>query len=207
MKIKFEAFSKERQALDELYDVAGNIKNLKDDYIILKSALTELKHIKEAEPSEAMVCLENVWNDINEGNDFRNDFKDLSVIRNVLLKAQEQEKAECMGGRFSNKSILHLKNAIEQCNDQALYYASKSFGNKYIVPRKEYEELRKNYIKYEIILKCIEEKNVDTMFLKDCNTVEEYNKYCDDITDEKPLTEEEFTLLKFFGKDTKVRRG
>ncbi len=43
---EIEAFSKEKQALDELYDVAGNIKNLEDDYIILKQALTELKQIK-----------------------------------------------------------------------------------------------------------------------------------------------------------------
>lgn len=46
------------------------------------------------------------------------------------------------------------------------------------------------------VLEIIFEKKVDTRFLRDCKTVEEYNKYCDDITDEKSLTEEEFDLLK-----------
>ncbi len=46
------------------------------------------------------------------------------------------------------------------------------------------------------VLEIILEKNVDIRFLRDCKTVEEYNKYCDDITDEKSLTQEEFTFIK-----------
>ncbi len=112
------------------------------------------------------------------------------------LKTIKQQRIEYMSGRMSNKEILYLKNAIEQCNDQALYYASKSFGNKYIVPRVDYEALKKKCTEYENKLKCIDEKNVDIKFLRECDTVEEYNKYCDDITDEKPLTEDEFISLK-----------
>lgn len=43
---ELEAFSKEKQALDELYDVAGNIKNLKEDYSLLKQVLTKFDKIK-----------------------------------------------------------------------------------------------------------------------------------------------------------------
>lgn len=49
---------------------------------------------------------------------------------------------------------------------------------------------------FQTIFTIIYEKNVDIKYLKDCKTVEEYNKYCDDITDEKPLTQNEFDLLK-----------
>lgn len=112
------------------------------------------------------------------------------------LKAIKEKRIEYISGRFPNKEIIYLKNAIEQCNDQALYYASKSFGNKYIVPREDYEALKRKYTEYENKLKCIYEKNVDMKFLKDCDSAEEYNKYCDDETDEKPLTEEEFISLK-----------
>lgn len=52
---ELEAFSKEKQALDELYDVAGNIKNLKDDYIILKTALLKAQEMeKELKQKEAL---------------------------------------------------------------------------------------------------------------------------------------------------------
>ena len=56
---EIKAFSKERQALDELYDVAGNIKDLKEDYTILKKILLEYESIKSAEPTKALECLEN----------------------------------------------------------------------------------------------------------------------------------------------------
>lgn len=46
MSKELEAFSKERQALDELYDVAGNIQNLKEDYSLLKQVLTKFDKIK-----------------------------------------------------------------------------------------------------------------------------------------------------------------
>ena len=49
MSKEIEAFSEERQALDELYDVAGNIKNLKEDYILLRKILTEYEAIKNQE--------------------------------------------------------------------------------------------------------------------------------------------------------------
>ena len=112
------------------------------------------------------------------------------------LKTIKEQRIEYISGRIPNKEILNLKNAIEQCNDQAIYYASKSFGNKYIVPREEYKYIKRKCDEYENNFKCINEKNVDMKFLRDCDTVEEYNKYCDDITDEKPLTEDEFVSLK-----------
>ncbi len=54
---------------------------------ILKSALLELKAIKEAKPSEAMECLEELRSNLGVIYD-----DTLNTIEQALLKAQEQEK-------------------------------------------------------------------------------------------------------------------
>ena len=52
--------------------------------------------------SKEMACLDRVWNDINNKNDFRNDFKDLSVIRQAL-EALEIIKNKYMEIRFNDE--------------------------------------------------------------------------------------------------------
>jgi len=59
---------------------------LLQDYELVKQALTELKQIKEAEPSEAFERLENLC------DEFPILKKDWKIINQALLKAQEQEK-------------------------------------------------------------------------------------------------------------------
>ena len=54
---------------------------------ILKSALLELKAIKEAKPSEAMECLEELRSNLGVIYD-----DTLNTIEQALLKAQELEK-------------------------------------------------------------------------------------------------------------------
>lgn len=54
--------------------------------------IERLEAIENAKPSNVMECLKRVWNDINNQNDFRQDFKDLTIVENYILKAQEQEK-------------------------------------------------------------------------------------------------------------------
>ncbi|MCR5350089.1 MAG: hypothetical protein K6E20_03755 [Acholeplasmatales bacterium] len=89
MSKELEAFSKEKQALDELYDVAGNIKNLKNDYIILKTALQRLEAIDNSKPSEALGKLRELrakplnWDTL---------IKVLDEVEQALLKAEEMEK-------------------------------------------------------------------------------------------------------------------
>lgn len=88
MSKELETFSKERQALDELYDVAGNIKNLKEDYIILKTALNRLESIDNSNPSEALKCLEKVYSRLPQWDLSRN-VDQCNIIKQALLKAQE----------------------------------------------------------------------------------------------------------------------
>ena len=90
---ELEAFSKEKQALDELYDVAGNIQNLKEDYIILKTVLNRLESIDNSNPSEALECLERIKDYLSNVYDYKEIIeevkKDIDTIKQALLKAQE----------------------------------------------------------------------------------------------------------------------
>lgn len=65
---------------------------LKYQWLYIQLPYITDKSIKEAKPSEAMDCFKRVWNDINSHNNFRQDFKDLTIVKNYILKAQEQEK-------------------------------------------------------------------------------------------------------------------
>ncbi len=79
-------------------------KNLEDDpnnewlkrlIAGLKMAEQSLQHLEAIENtklSDVMGCLKRVWNDINNQNDFRQDFKDLTIVENYILKTQEQEE-------------------------------------------------------------------------------------------------------------------
>lgn len=58
----------------------------------LEKALQRLEVIDNANPNEVLECFKRVWNDINAHNNFRQDFEDLTIIENYILKAQEQEK-------------------------------------------------------------------------------------------------------------------
>ena len=103
MEKEIEALEKigaEKLARGELI---RNDDKLEPYIAILKQALTELKAIKEAKPSEAMEKLEEIINyytepqyDVCESS-YPNEFKDmwekeLNTIKQALLKAQEQEK-------------------------------------------------------------------------------------------------------------------
>ena len=94
--------SKELKALEVLGYIGGYIiptnngnQHLKDfcdiEFAILKQALTELKQIKEANPSEAMESLERIDKEYStiKNEDFKICF---NTIKQTLLKAQKQEK-------------------------------------------------------------------------------------------------------------------
>ena len=77
--------------------------SLTEDYEIVKQALTEIKSIKEAKPSEAMKCVERLHQTIEMAENFydapyedKDLFaavqRDVDTINQSLLKVQEQEK-------------------------------------------------------------------------------------------------------------------
>lgn len=144
----------------------------------LEQALTELKAIKEAKPSEALKMLDdlysNVMEEINyywkgykccedEVHKYDNDF---DTIKQALLNAQEQEK-----------KIDKLEN---QCLD-----------------------VLADNIRLEKVLEVIKRVYTDLCFILSFDTFEEYNRSCDLISVKanlKRVNKEEFDLLKRWKK-------
>ena len=108
----------------------------KHDYNIIIQALQRLKSIENANLSKALECLEELRS--NLGVIYNNI---LDNIEQALLKAQEQELHN--GVRLPNKEILYLKQSLEQYNDTPIFYISRTYGNKYIVPQKQLDDLVK----------------------------------------------------------------
>lgn len=178
----------------------------------IKQALLELKAIKEANPSKAMECLERIDNTLCLNNikgklEFGIDTEehidcdsvigmteDLESIKQSLLKAQEQENTGVVGGRTFGKEIIYLKQSIEQYNDKPIFYVSRTYGNKYIVPQKQLDDLTNENAEYKKVLKLVFDRKVDIYHLSKSKTVEDYNSIWDYST--YCLTQEEFDLLK-----------
>lgn len=140
-----------------------------EDFEIIKQALLELKAIKEANPSEALECLENIRKDIY---DYYNEYlDDISIIKQALLKAQEQEKEIEILKEYRKDYLSRLEN-LEKCS-----------------------------LNQEKVLKVIFEKKVNIGVLESVRTYREYNNRILDLnptlaTSLYFLIEEEFDLLK-----------
>lgn len=144
----------ERLAMPDELHIKECIKlgiGLTEDFDTVEKALLELTSIKEANPSEALECLESIkdalWDDDFH---YQRHSKLLDTIEKALLKAQTQELNN--GGRLPNKEILYLKQSLEQCNDKPIFYVSRTYGNKYIVQQKFLDDLTKENARNEEIL-------------------------------------------------------
>lgn len=165
----------------------------------LKNALTELKQIKEAKPSEALECLGKMIRDFNETTTGMNGLgevvvgnelvyfhkKELETIEQALLKAQEQEE-----------DIIHYKGTVENL-------------------RRDNTLLKELNAEYKRVLEIIKEKCLYTSNLNEVATCLNYNYYKERMSKKhdtvvvkidwndkalldylKLLTEEEFNTLK-----------
>lgn len=114
--------------------------DIRFELIKIEKALTELQSIKNTSPNESIECLERIDKEYGtiECDDFDNCF---TTIKQYILKAQEQEFRN--EERMPNKEILYLKQSLEQYNDKPIFYISRTYGNKYIVPQKQLDDLVK----------------------------------------------------------------
>lgn len=104
--------------------------------------------------------------------------------------------------RDAGKELRNLQLALWESNDKPIYYISKIHGDKYIVPKKEYEKLNKENIEMKKVLEIIINKYVDIHYLEISKTVEEYNEYAEKETlFGMKLTEDEFKLVKEMQKN------
>lgn len=94
MNKEFEAldFLKQQAIAFEHSELAIKVAN--ENHTIVKQALTELKQIKEAKPSEALECLRSLDIQVRFIGilDVPSWEKYLPTIKQALLKAQEQDK-------------------------------------------------------------------------------------------------------------------
>ncbi len=120
MSKELEAFSRITLHTDFDNDGSYDIEKFEDDCKGVEEALQKLDDIKKSKKSKAMKCLKRVWNDINGHNDFRQDFKDLTIIENYILKSQEQ-------GRALNELIKnHIEFVVEK--DRCYFKIKNSKG-------------------------------------------------------------------------------
>ena len=123
MEKEFEALQKfldDYLALCEKLHTNQQEKMLLDEnspYNVLKQVLTELKAIKEAKPSEALRCLEELRSNLGVIYD-----DTLNAIEQALLKAQEQDKAleiikEKDVDTFYLRQCFKVKDGLEKYNN------------------------------------------------------------------------------------------
>lgn len=130
--------------LYDIYDVPSSICES------LKSLIERLEAIENSNPSDAMECFKRVWNDINAHNDYRQDFKDLRIIENYILKSQIQEKAL----KIIKEKYVHIpqllcafENQLELKNPLENYYNGQVGINVPMPLTEEEFNLLKEYFK------------------------------------------------------------
>jgi len=173
--------SKELDAFNRITETYGKTNSLEgtyDDFLIIKKALQRLEAIDNTKPSEALKDLEKLGHlDLYESyiNLKVNEVDEFGIIKQALVKAQEQEK--------ENDVLLGENDDL---------YTELAFCEK------QYKETIEYAKKCTKLLKLINEKNVDVRYFKQqCNTLNDYN-YCQLFGDE--LSQEEFDLLKEYFK-------
>ena len=112
-------FSKEKQALDMLYDVSGNVQNLTEEYNVLKKALQRLEAIDNADTSRALECLEVLENCASVCGDYS---KRANIVRQALLKAQEQEKENIKYKTLEEEIGCPLEVLFKLAKQRHFYY-------------------------------------------------------------------------------------
>ena len=193
--------SKEIEAIDIQENFINCFKELltKTNYNIMQVNITKnmaqeivnlYEQYKKSKPSEALKCVNELWQDINVENDFRNDFERLKTIEQALLELQSIKESN--------------PNEVLKILEEVKYAPSFMGGNDryrtYLGSDKLYEKdinIIKQYIlkaqENEKVLEIIKDKNVLIYNLKIADNLTEYNRWADD---ENTLTQEEFELLK-----------
>ena len=160
---------------------------VRNSYAKVEQALQRLEAIDNADIDEALKDLEELRSCLGVIYD-----DTLNTIEQALIKAQEQEN---ISNRVFGKDLINLNNMLHQYIDKPIFYVCrKEYGNKYIVPQKQFEDMTK-------VLEIIKKKqfNFDRFnyAIKYWQTTkEQVDVYNSGIGNYYKLTEEEFELLK-----------
>ena len=137
MNIEFEALKRIGNNLEHHYP--ENIR----DFNILKQALQRLEAIENANPSEALECLEQLAEMADKCWVSCDVHKWKNTIKQALIKAQEQEKVlKIIKEKNVDVYILNDLGTLEEYNEWVL----KKYGTYYQLTKEEFE-LLKEYFK------------------------------------------------------------
>jgi hypothetical protein len=192
--------------------------NFMKDLQIVKKDLQRLEAIENANPTEALECvdkLEQVIEEITISNaDLRNALKasvSLAIIKHALLKAQEQEKDKAFLKNIHNTNVkvplVNIFNGLSQekrfAYTEHIYYnweeMKESLEAEIENIKTEKENLESKAKRQEKVLEIIKEKEVNMQVFNQCEDVETYNKVYIKQKD-RQLTQEEFDTLKRYFK-------
>lgn len=126
--------SKELKAFENIMRIYGETNSLEgtyNDFLTIKKALQRLEDIDNAKPSEALECLEYLYEalkqeylDDNSKKLSMYDEKVLNTIKNYILKAQEdKKKADALKELIKN----HIEFVVEE--DRCYFKIKNSKGN------------------------------------------------------------------------------
>lgn len=160
--------SKELEALNKIQHDFGQLKGqeLVSCYETIFNALKRLESIDNAEPSEALECLENIWCDIST-----NYVNEYATIKQALLNAQEPNSTSLLMQELDCKDFADLRKyarcGYEKLNKQYLKWEDLEFDNNASVKKhlkvKLGDNIYKAYYHYCFILNselfCIENDN------------------------------------------------
>jgi len=184
-----------------------------DDYELVKEALQRLESIDNANPSEALKCLERIKAYfLNKTKEI--DFQDLRDIEQALIKAQEQEKENAYIEKI--KTMMKQKDCVLRYIESEDCFAVKTIlsdGWYKLTPdfvdnnvREEIKplplieknkQLKEENAEYKRVLDIIKEtKNIKVSFYE--NGSGKHYKLEFDRTRNQTITAEEFDLLKWW---------
>ena len=185
MKEYLEAFQSLKKQNDYWKESGVCKESRYDEEIeIVGKALQRLESIENANPSEALECLEEIksqspvchYDDGSKSYVFEKEF---TTIKQALLKQQKQEN-------FFDDMLGFNNGCMMSCFE----YKGKQIVT---MPLEEYDEFMKQEKALEIILK----KNVDIYMLNDLGTLDAYNNWVvQRYGTYYQLTEEEFNTVK-----------
>lgn len=136
-----------------------------------------------------------------EYGNYKKEIKTLGDLRefaNVTLKDLEDDYTFTIDDDWTGVDITLCANCDVSYSEREFYWSTNSHWYS------ELEEVIKKKAKLKLKAKAfdiIKKKNVDMIFFRDCANLDEYNKYCDDLTDEKNLTEDEYEIIMEALKD------
>jgi len=114
----------------------------KNEIELLENYLTELEQIKNSNPSQALECLEEMWELSCDSR--KPEYGLYGTIKNYILKSQEQEKVlDVIKKKKVNIDLLYASSSVEQYNDELVILYGMWFVKDRQLTEEEFDLLKR----------------------------------------------------------------